>query len=125
MLEPPRLRSRPRPAWVLLLLLATVVACSSPTDREVELDEEEQRLVREVVQLARIRVERARDEAKSDSLLNELPPLYSDAEIEALLDRLSQDTERGAAVMEAIHDSLESLRDVVFPPPSRPGVNRN
>ena len=114
-------------AWpaVALIVLALFSACSTRTRPKVDLDEEEQRLVREVVQLARIRIERVRDEAKSDSLLKELPPLYDDEEIQTPLDRLAQDTERGAAVMEAIHDSLESLRDVVFPPPSRSGVNRN
>lgn len=113
--------------WGRAGLIAFLIlgACSTKSRPEVELNEEEQRLVREVIDLARIRVERARDQAKSDSLLKELPPLYDDEELEALLDRLAQNTERGAAVMEAIHDSLESLRDVVFPPPSRSGVNRN
>jgi len=81
----------------------------------VELDEQEQRLVSEVVELVSARIERTRDPARADSILASLPPLYDEAQRKALLDRLSQDTPRGAAVLAAVHDSLEALRDRIFP----------
>lgn len=96
-----------------------LTACESPRDRRVELNAEEQRLVRELVDLLRVRIERTRDPAQADSMLSALPPLYDDQEREALLDRLSQDTPRGAAVLAAVHDSLEALRDRIFPPGTR------
>ncbi len=102
-------------AWTLLALLA-LVACESPRERTVKLDTAEQRLVNETVELARIRVERTRDPQLADSLLAALPSLYDEAQREALLDRLAEDTPRGAAVLAAIHDSLEALRDRIFPP---------
>ena len=89
--------------------------CESPRERRVELDPQEKRLVKELVELLRVRIERTRDPARADSMLAALPPLYDDQEREALLDRLSQDTVRGAAVLAAVHDSLEALRDRIFP----------
>lgn len=95
-----------------------LAACESPRDRKIELDPQEQRLVHELVELVRVRVERTRDPARADSILTTLAPLYDDQERESLLDRLALDTPRGAAVMAAVHDSLEALRDRLFPPGS-------
>jgi hypothetical protein len=112
----PRQRTVRRLGCILsAVALLLVAACESPRDRTVRLNAEEERLVREVIELVRARVERTRDPQRADSLLSNLPPLYDDQERESLLDRLSSDTPRGAAVVAAIHDSLEALRDRIFP----------
>jgi hypothetical protein len=44
-----------------------------------------------------------------------LDDLYTDEEREFLLERLADDSARGELVMAALHDSLQAMREVLFP----------
>ena len=79
------------------------------------LTEEETRLVEETFQLIRIRLESTRDPAAAAELREGTGSLYTREEREFLLDRLSADSRRGELVMAALHDSLQALREELFP----------
>lgn len=110
----PRIQRFTRPG--LVLVLAALVACGG-NDRQAppELDEQEMRLVEETVRMIRLRILSTRDSAAVERL-QPGGDLYTKEEREFLLERLSRDSARGEAVMNALHDSLEAMREELFPP---------
>lgn len=101
----------------LALLLAMLAACSTE-DRRVppQLDAAEVRLVEETLQMIRIRLTATRDSSAAAALRARSEDLYTDEEREFLLERLASDSARGEAVVAALHDSLEAMRQELFPP---------
>lgn len=101
----------------LPILVAGASACAQGNqNRELEMNEEEIRLVEETVQMIRIRLEMTRDPALAAEMRAGAVDLYTDEEREFLLDRLASDSARGGLVMDALHDSLQNLRTELFPP---------
>ncbi|RKZ15946.1 hypothetical protein DRQ53_07635 [bacterium] len=110
-----------RPILRLLLpvILAGAAACSGQGKQErVELNEQETRLVQETARLIRVRLEMTRDPAVAAALRDSLGDLYTDQERQFLISGLAEDSARGEAVMDALHDSLEAMRAELFPPSS-------
>ena len=102
---------------ILPILIAGAGACSQGNqNRVLKLNEDEIRLVEETVQMIRIRLEMTRDPALAAEMRAPTANLYTDEEREFLLDRLADNSARGELVMDALHDSLASLRTELFPP---------
>ncbi len=102
---------------VLVLLaawLAGPVACAEK-EAPTGLAPEEQRLVRETLELMHLRVERARDPERAAALRDSLGGFLSEEELQSLLDRIGQDPARAQAVVEAIAASLRVRRKAWFP----------
>lgn len=111
----PRFQRIPR-SWHLLIL-AGLVACGGQDARKpTRLDASEVRLVNEAMELIRIRLAATHDPEEAARLRAETGELYTKEELESLLDRLAADSARGEMVMAALHDSLEALREELFPP---------
>jgi hypothetical protein len=104
-------------SFTLMLLVAGASACT-PGDPNADrkLSEDEVRLVRETMQMIRIRLEMTRDPAAAEEMRARTANLYTDEEREFLLNGLATDQARGALVMSALHDSLETMRTELFPP---------
>ena len=104
-------------AWgALCLLVAGAVACVPEQPHAPDrLTEEEIRLVEETLLLIRVRLETTRDPAAAERMREGLDDLYTDEEREFLLERLADDSARGELVMAALHDSLQAMREVLFP----------
>jgi hypothetical protein len=100
---------------VLVLLSASGCTPGKP-EGPPHLTKEEIRLVEETLTLIRIRIESTRDPGAADSMRASLGDLYTEQEREFLLDRLAKDSARGELVMSALHDSLQAMREVLFPP---------
>ena len=100
---------------ILLISVAGAGACTRES-QELELNDDEIRLVEETLQLIRVRLEMTRDPALAAEMRSGVANLYTDEEREALLDRLAADPARGGLVMGALHDSLQNLRTELFPP---------
>ena len=128
--------------WRLAASLALAVALSPAglgagcARQQSGLSREDQRLVRQLVDQALARLARARadstragagamDSAAVGLELQDLPRAWLDsAGVEQRLagpwETLWKDPERGRRVLQAVHDSLEALRPVLFPPAPRP-----
>ena len=102
--------------FLLCLLVAGTAACvPDDPNAPMELTDEEIRLVDETLQLIKIRLEMTRDPAAAEAMRAETGDLYTDEEREILLERLAEDSSRGELVMSALHDSLQALREELFP----------
>jgi hypothetical protein len=102
---------------LLPILIAGASACTRGNqNRELKLNENETRLVEETMQMIRIRLEMTRDPALAADMRTGATDLYTDEELEFLLDRLATDSARGELVMSALNDSLQNLRTELFPP---------
>lgn len=100
---------------ILVLLLASGCGRGKP-EGQPSLTQEEVRLVEETLALIRVRIESTRDPEAADAMRADLGTLYTEQERELLLDRLAEDSARGELVMSALHDSLQAMREVLFPP---------
>jgi hypothetical protein len=100
--------------WLTAVLIAGGCATGNP-DAPAPLTPEEVRLVEETLQLIRIRLEATRDPEAAEELRANAVNLYTEEERELLLDRLAVDSRRGELVMAALHDSLQTLREELFP----------
>ena len=100
----------------LVLLLAALVSCGG-NDRQgpPELDEAEIRLVEETLHMIRLRILSTRDSTAAEAPRTG-GGLYTEEERQFLLDGLARDSARGEAVLNALHDSLEAMREELFPP---------
>jgi len=101
--------------WLCMVLLAGSGCASGDPNAAPPLTPEEVRLVEETLQLIRIRLETARDPDTAARMRADLGELYSEEERKFLLDRLAADSRRGELVMAALHDSLQGLREELFP----------
>lgn len=112
----------PSPGRSTLLLLFgiglsfLVPGCAERDQFPTELEPQEQRLVDEVLALIEVRIARARDTEEAEAKRQALGDLLDEAEIDALLESLSDDPGRGHLVMSAIHDSLVARREQLLPP---------
>jgi len=100
---------------LVLVLLAASGCAIGDSDGPPPLTPEEVRLVEETLQLIRIRLEATRDPAAAAEMRENTEGLYTREEREFLLDRLAADSRRGELVMAALHDSLQALREELFP----------
>ena len=109
-------RSQRFACFLLCLLVAGAAACG-PKDPNAatELTDDEVRLVDEALQMIKIRLEMTRDPAAAEAMRAESGVLYTDEDREKLLERLAEDSARGELVMSALHDSLQALREELFP----------
>ena len=101
---------------LLVVLLAGGGCVVGDPDRPPPLTPEEIRLVEETLQLIRIRLEATRDPATAAEMRESTEGLLTGEERQLLLDRLAVDSRRGELVMAALHDSLQALREELFPP---------
>jgi hypothetical protein len=101
---------------VALLILTTAGCSEGDSGTNARLTEEETRLVEETLQLIRIRLETTRDPAAAEEMRKQTGDFYTDEEREFLLDRLASRAGRGELVMAALHDSLQAMRETLFPP---------
>lgn len=108
--------SAPRAALALLLAVS-LGACANEPRFPTSLTPEEERLVEEVLALIEVRISRARSEDEGRAAREALPELYTQAELDALLDELSRDPARGQLVMGAVHESLRARRVQMLRPP--------
>ena len=101
---------------VALLILATAGCSGGDSGTAIRLTEEETRLVEETLQLIRIRLEATRDPATADEMREQTRDFLTDEERQLLVDRLATRAGRGELVMAALHDSLQAMRETLFPP---------
>ena len=101
---------------LIVVLLAGGGCVPGDADRPPPLTPEEVRQVEETLQLIRIRLEATRDPAAAAEMRENTGGLYTEEERQLLLDRLAADSRRGELVMAALHDSLQALREELFPP---------
>jgi hypothetical protein len=99
-----------------LLVLASAGCSGNGTGSGTRLTEEESRLVDETLQMIRIRLESTRDPAAADEMRRQADAFLTEEERELLLDRLAAQPGRAELVMAAVHDSLQAMRDTLFPP---------
>ena len=111
----PRIQRFASLGLVLVLLTGSGCVVGDP-DAPPPLTPEEIRLVEETLQLIRIRLEATRDPAVAAEMRENTRGLYTEEEREFLLERLAADSRRGELVMAALHDSLQALREELFPP---------
>lgn len=101
---------------VALLIFATAGCSGDEPGASTRLTAEETRLVEETLQMIRIRLETTRDPAAAEEMRKQTGDFYTDEEREFLLDRLATRAGRGELVMAALHDSLQAMRETLFPP---------
>lgn len=115
--RPPRdtAASASRLLALALALAGSLAGCGPDPAAPAPLDARELRLVEEVLALMEVRIERARDPERATALRDSLGPFYSDAEIEALVDRLATHPRRAQLFAQAVKDSLDQRRARLFP----------
>ena len=100
----------------LLVAGLLIGGCSSGPAEPEPLDPQEIRLVEEVLTLMELRVERVRDPEGAEERREQLGELYTQEQVDALLDGLAADPRRAHLFAEAIQESLKARRLRLFPP---------
>jgi hypothetical protein len=106
--------------WLLLSLLGS--ACEEPDPASIRLNEAEQQLVRDTLELVRLRIRAAQDLSLAEAERESLRLAIDEEQLEVLLGRLAQDPARAQRLMSVLHDSLEGMREELFSAP--PGTDQ-
>lgn len=113
------------PALIVLLAAgASVVTWRGCASRSSDpaFTPAERALVQDLLALYRLRITRLQDPERAVSVLDSLDLHLDEAALERELDQLGADPHRGIFLLRAVHDSLDALRDELFPPAQ--GMNR-